>query len=155
MKEREINAYLLILIILTVLQTILSFFPCYLELTHNSLDDGVFEPLGIYGPSWDYTDSFIDNAKWLVLPLSLIEVMLFLFNKKWIRIIRTGISCILISITLCYPIYLYARLPEFDGSLDYRYNRTVCGYIVLILEILMLVGSIIYNRQVKKEQNRS
>lgn len=57
----------------------------------------------------------------------------------------------LAMITLSYPFYLSANYSI--GS-TYGDQRTVYGYIVFIIDVVVFVGLLIYNRQVKKEQNR-
>lgn len=143
--KNGINVFNIILITMVVVFSVLSFLPCIKQLSESSfvLDDG-----------WESvpteTGKLYASAKWPVLILSVIQIVLLKFSNRWIRDIRETLSLISALLTTVWPIYLMIKVPGFFGN-DYLYFWNVFGYIVLALSWIIFLYNIVILGIVEKK----
>lgn len=119
---------------------VLSFFPCVFECSSSSAD--------MFEGQWKTGDVF-GNAKWAVLILSIIELILLCFDKRIINTFFKIFSFTTFLLTLLWSIYLIVTSPSLIGSC-YDYKWTTLGYVVLVFSLLPFIGFIIYEHAKKR-----
>lgn len=139
--RREINLFQVALVIIIFVFTLLSFFDCIVRVESGSVDDFA---------SKNVTDRFFDNASWIILGLSIIQIVLLKSKNKWLRIIRECLALVSALVTTAYPIYLLCLYPGYIGC-AYGYVWTLIGYVVLALSWLIFMYNIILLRIVDRK----
>lgn len=143
--KKGVNIFNVILIIVVVIYSVLSFFPCIKQFSESSfvLDDG-WKAIPME------TGETYASAKWIVLILSVIQIVLLKFSNRWVRDIRETLSLISALLTTVWPIYLMLKFPGYFGN-DYLYVWNVLGYIVLVLSWIIFLYSVVLLRIVEKK----
>ena len=139
-KNREINLIKLIFLILICIQALLSFFPCLQETRRAIL--GEFD-------SYSETGIVEDNAKWLMLTLSIIEIGMLLPKRKITMHICTAISGMAALLTSVWPVHFSFNRSYFGSEAWYKW--TIVGCFVLVIVWVVFIGMIVYCKRLDKK----
>jgi len=96
------------------------------------------------------TGNLYASAKWPILILSIIQIVLLKFSNRWIRDIRETLALISAILTTVWPIYLMLKIPGYFGN-DYFYIWNFLGYMVLALSWIIFLYNIVLLRIVAKK----
>jgi len=143
--KKSLNVFNVTLIVIVVIFSVLSFCPCIKQFSESSfvLDDG-------WKSVPEETGNLYASAKWPILILSIIQIVLLKFSNRWIRDIRETLALISAILTTVWPIYLMLKIPGYFGN-DYFYIWNFLGYMVLALSWIIFLYNIVLLRIVAKK----
>lgn len=90
-----------------------------------------------------------DNAKWIVLTISIVEIILLFIENRWTNDLYKVLSVVTFLVTLFGPIYYTVNYGADGWNPIFQHNST--GIVVLIVSIIPYVGFKIY--EIVKKRN--
>ena len=129
--RRETNLLKMFLIVPIIIVAVLSVFPC-IESENQRIT--------------------FSNAQWIVLAISVVEIVLLFIENRWTNDLYKVLSVITILVTLFCPMH-YMVIHTGCGMNAY-YQHSSLGVVVLVISIIPYVGIKIYE-MVKKRNTRA